>query len=107
MITSDDVLKALHRSTLIAELDDAEIDMLRGLLAMRRFEAGEFIAKPGACSLTDALLILVCGNIEVSAIVDGEPIRLYLTEPGDLARIISFAGSNIVSIDATIEARCD
>lgn len=107
MITADNVLRALHRSTLISELNDAETDILRGLLAVRRFDAGEFIARPGVSSLTDALLILVYGNIEVSAIVDGEPMRLRLTEPGDLARIISFAGSNIVSIDATIEVKED
>lgn len=107
MIANENILRALHRSTLIAELGESEIEVLRGLLTVRRYRAGEFIAKPGACVLQDALLILVEGDIDVSAVVDGEPMLLRLTEPGDLARIISFAGSNMVRIDATIEAKQD
>jgi CRP/FNR family transcriptional regulator, cyclic AMP receptor protein len=57
--------------------------------------------------LSDALLILVDGEIEVSATVDNEPMSLRLNKPGELARIISFVGSNIAKIEATIEVKKD
>ncbi len=105
MIANESILNALHRSTLIAELRDFEIQILIGTLTIKCYRAGEFIVKSGDHSLNDALLILVDGEIEVSAIVDNEPMGLLLKEPGDLARIISFVGSNISKIDATIEVK--
>lgn len=105
MIANESILNALHRSTLIAELRDFEIQILISALTIKCYQAGELIAKPGDHSLNDALLILVDGEIEVSAIVDNEPMGLLLKEPGDLARIISFVGSNISKIDATIEVK--
>ena len=107
MIIKENILKALHRSTLTAELRESEIEILLGLLTTRHYKAGEFISRPEGCSLKDALLILVEGRIEVRAIVDDEPMVMHLKDSGDLARIISFVGSNIVKIDATIEAKED
>jgi len=107
MISNENIIKALHRSTLVAELRESEIEILLGLLTTQHYKAGEFIAKPDSCSLKDALLILVEGKVEVSAIVDNEPMVMLLKDSGDLARIISFAGSNMVKIDATIEVKED
>lgn len=107
MITDENIITALHHSTLIAELRDSEIEILIGLLTIQRYKAGEFIAKPGDCPLRDALLILVEGKVEVSAIVDNEPMVMLLKDSGDLARIISFVGSNMMKIDATIEVKED
>lgn len=107
VITNDRIIKVLHHSTLIAELRDSEIEILIGLLTIQRYKAGEFIAKPGDRPLSDALLILAEGKVEVSAIVDNEPMSMLLKDPGDLARIISFVGSNMVKIDATIEVKED
>lgn len=107
LIANERILDALHQSTLIAELRDAEIKILVGLLAIKSYKAGQFIAKPGDYSLSDALLILVDGKIEVSAIVNNEPILMTLKESGSLARIISFVGSNMVKIDANIEVKED
>lgn len=107
MITNENIIKALHHSTLIAELRDHEIEILVDLLEIRHYQAGELIAKPGDSSLSDALLILVEGQVEVSAMVDNEPMVMHLKDPGDLARIISFVGSNMMKIDATIEAKED
>lgn len=103
LIANERILNALHQSTLIAELRDAEIQILVGLLTIKSYKAGQSIAKSGDYSLSDALLILVEGKIEVSAIVNSEPILMALKEPGNLARIISFVGSNMVKIDANIE----
>ena len=107
MISNENIIKALHRSTLVAELRESEIEILLGLLTTQLYKAGEFIAKPDGCSLKDALLILVEGKIEVSAIVDNEPMVMLLKDSGDLDRIISFVGSNMVKIDATIEVKED
>jgi CRP/FNR family transcriptional regulator, cyclic AMP receptor protein len=107
IIDFEKIIGALHHSTLIAELHDHEIETLVELLSIQSYKAGEFIAKPGDCSLSDALLILVEGKVEVRAIVDKEPMTMILNDPGELARIISFVGSNIVKIDATIEVKED
>ena len=105
MIADERILKALHRSALIAELRDVEIQVLMELLAIKRFSAGEFITQPNKLNLGDALLILVEGKIEVSAVVNDEPVSLLLKDAGDLARVISFVGSNMMKIDATIAVK--
>ncbi len=105
MINDGAALKALQRSKLTVELNDDEIITLFGLLDVQEYQAGSFIVKPGDRPLGDALLILVEGKIEVKAKVDNEPMVMNLTEPGDLARIISFVGSNITVIDATIKVQ--
>ncbi len=107
MITVASIKKTLDNSTLVAELREAEIEILLGLLTVRHYKAGEFISRPGDGELGDALLILAEGKIEVSAIVDDEPMVMHLKDPGDLARIISFVGSNLVKIEATIEVAED
>lgn len=107
MINNASIMKALHNSTLIAELREAEIEKLLTLLTVKHYRAGEFISKPGTCLLGDALLILTEGKIEVNAAVEDEPMVMHLKDSGDLARIISFVGSNIVKIDATIQAKED
>lgn len=107
MIANERILNALQQSTLIAELRDFEIQILIGLLTIQRYEAGQFIGKPSYTPLRDALLILVEGKVEVSAIVDNQPVTKLLKDPGDLARIISFVGSNMMKIDATIKVKED
>lgn len=107
MIANENIVKALHRSTLVTELSESEVEVLTGLLTLRRYKSGEFIARPGELHLGDALLILVEGEVEVNAIVDDMPVTLQLKDPGDLARIISFVGSSIMKIDATIVAKRD
>jgi hypothetical protein len=107
MIADERILEALQRSTLVAELRDVEIQVLMGLLTIKRYASGEFITKPDTPSLGDALLILVEGKIEVRAVVNGEPVSLLLKEAGDLARIISFVGSNLLKIDADIAVKQD
>ncbi len=103
MIVNESIIKALHRSTLVAEFRESEIGILLPLLTAQHYKKGEFIARPGKCALEDALLILVEGKVEVSARVEGEPMVMHLKDSGDLARVISFVGSNMMKIDATIE----
>jgi CRP-like cAMP-binding protein len=107
MIADERVLNALRHSTLISELRDTEIRILCGLLTLKSYQAGQSIAKPGGYSLGDALLVLVDGKIEVSAVIDGDPILMTLERPGDLARVISLVGSNMLKIDANIDVKHD
>lgn len=103
MIADERILNALQQSTLIAELRDFEIQILIGMLTIRQYQASDFITRSGDAPLGDALLILVEGKIEVSATVDNEPMSLMLNKPGELARIISFVGSDIAKIEASIQ----
>lgn len=103
MITNENIMKALYRSTLVSELRESEIEILKDLFIVKSYRAGEFIVKPGSRKLEDALLVLVEGRLEVSSMVDDEPMVLHLNQAGDLARVISFVGSNLMKIDANIE----
>lgn len=105
MIDESSMIKALERSTLIDELRDFEVRLLLEVLTKQRYGAGEFIAKHGDCPMRDALLILVDGCIEVSALVEGQPVILELKESGAIARVASFVGNPLSKIDAVIEVK--
>ncbi len=107
MIPDERVLKALHNSGLVENLRDFEINLLANLFTIQFFNVQEFILGPGGDSLKDALMILVEGEVEVSASVDNEPVLLHLETSGDLARIISFVGGNMMSISARIKVKKD
>ena len=106
MIPDDRILNALHNSGLVEDLRDFEVNILSSLFSFRYFEAREPFVKLDD-SLKDALMILVDGEVEVSAIVGNESVLLHLKEPGDLARIISFIGGNIVNVTASIRIKKD
>jgi len=103
MIPDDRVLRALHNSRLVENLRDFEINVLATLFTVQYFEVKELINELDDDSLKDALMILVEGEIKVSALVDNESVTLHLEEPGDLARIISFVGGDVMSISARIK----
>lgn len=103
-IPDDRVLRALHNSRLIENLRDFEVNVFAGLFTIHYFEVSELIAELDD-SLKDALMILVEGELEVNAMVGTESVLLHLKVPGDLARIISFVGGNIVNISARITVR--
>lgn len=107
MIPDERVLRALHNSRLVENLRDFEINVLTSLITVQCFEAKEFIVDLDDDSLRDALMILVEGDVEVSAMVDNEPVSLHLEAPGDLARIISFVGGNMMNISARIKVKRD
>jgi CRP-like cAMP-binding protein len=103
MIPDERVLIALHNSRLVENLRDFEINVLASLITIQYFEISEFNAELDDDSLKDALMILVEGDIEVSAFVGNEPVSLHLEVPGDLARIISFVGGNLMNVSARIK----
>jgi CRP-like cAMP-binding protein len=107
MIPDERVLKALHNSGLATGLRDFEINVLTSLITVQYFEIKELDAELDDDSLRDALMILVEGEIEVSAVVDDEPVSLRLEIPGDLARIMSFVGGNLMNISASMKIKKD
>jgi CRP-like cAMP-binding protein len=107
MIPDERVLRALHNSRLVDDLRDFEINLLTSLITVQYFEAKELIVDLDDDSTKDALMILVEGKIEVSAMVDKEPVSLHLEAPGDLARIMSFVGGDMMNISARIKVMRD
>jgi len=107
MIPDERVMKALFNSRLVENLRDFEIDVLASLFTIQYFEISEFNAELDDDTLKDSLMILVEGDIEVSAFVGNEPVSLHLEVPGGLARIMSFVGGNMMNISAKIKMRKD
>jgi CRP/FNR family cyclic AMP-dependent transcriptional regulator len=108
MIPDERVLRALHNSRLVENLRDFEINVLTSLITVQYFEARELVAElDDDDTLKDALMILVEGAIEVSAMVNNEPVSLHLATPGDLARIMSFVGGEMINISARIMVKRD
>lgn len=52
-------------------------------------------------------MILVNGDVEISAMVNDEPVSLHLESAGDLARVVSFAGGSNMNISAKVNVRQD
>lgn len=107
MIADKRLLGALHNSRLVKNLLDSEIHILTRLITVKYFEVKELNVELDDDPLKDALMILVEGEIEVSAMVGNEPVSLHLEAPGDLARIISFVGGNIMNVSAKIKVKKD
>lgn len=107
LIPDERILRALHNSSLVENLRDFEINVLISLLIVKYFEVKEFVVELDDASLRDALMILVEGEVEVSAKVDNEPVSLHLGAPGDLARVISFVGGNMMNISVRIKVKRD
>ncbi|MBI5429768.1 MAG: Crp/Fnr family transcriptional regulator [Nitrosomonadales bacterium] len=107
LITPDErILRALHNSRLAEGLSDPEISVLTRLITVQTFEVRE-LAELDDDPLKDALMVLVDGEVEINALVGNEPVSLHLVWPGDLARIVSFVGGNMMSLNSRIIVRRD
>ena len=107
MIPDERIMKALYNSGLVENLREFEVNVLAELITVQYFEVKEFAVELYDHQLKEALMILVQGEIEVSAMVNNEPVLLNLETPGDLARIISFVGSDMMNVSARINVRKD
>ena len=103
-VPEDRILRVLYNSHLVENLRDFEVNVLAGLFTIQHFEVGELAAETDD-SLKNNLMILVDGELEVNAMVGNESVMLHLKTPGDLARIISFVGGDIINISARITVR--
>jgi len=100
------VLTAVSQSKLAEDLQAEQIAVLMSLMTLHHCEVNGSSLELDGAVLQDALMVLVKGEIEITATVSHEHVALYLTEPGDLARIISFVGGD-VSIEAHISVKRD
>jgi CRP/FNR family cyclic AMP-dependent transcriptional regulator len=107
MIPDERIMKALYNSGLVENLRGFEINVLAELISVQYFEARESVVELHDHLLKEALMILVEGEIEVSAMVNNEPVLLNLETPGDLARIISFVGGDMMNVSARMKVRKD
>ncbi len=98
------LLTTLRHSKLSEDLSDAEVAILASLVTVVEYKADEVPVEMDSAALADSLLILVEGEIEVSAQVNNEPVFLHLDSPGDLARVMSFVGGT-VNIQASIKVK--
>ena len=105
MIPDERILKALYNSGLVENLREFEINVLAKLINVQYFEAKELAVELYDQLLKESLMILVEGEIEVSAMVNDEPVLLNLETPGDLARIISFVGGDMMNVSARIKVK--
>jgi CRP/FNR family transcriptional regulator, cyclic AMP receptor protein len=105
VIPDERILHALHNSGLVENLRDFEVNILASLITIQYFEVREIVAEPGYDTLKDSLMILVEGEIEVSAFVENEPVSLHLAVPGDMARIISFVGGDMMQVSSRIKVK--
>ena len=105
MIPDERILRALYDSGLVENLPEYEISLLAGLITVQYFEARESVVELYDPLLKEALMILVEGEIEVSAMVNNEPVLLNLQTPGDLARIISFVSNNLENVSARMKVK--
>lgn len=105
VLPDERILHALHNSGLVENLRDFEVNILANLITIQYFEVREIVAEPGHDALKDSLMILVEGEIEVSAFVENEPVALHLVIPGDMARIISFVGGDTMHVSSRIKIK--
>jgi CRP/FNR family cyclic AMP-dependent transcriptional regulator len=96
------LLDALRNSRLVDNLREFEFNILANLITVKYFEINELVVELEDDPLKDALMILVEGEIEVTALVGNEPVSIHLQTPGDLARVVSFVGGTIMNISARI-----
>lgn len=103
-MSKESVLAALRHSKLSEDLSDDEVSLLASLVIVHDYRVEDVPVEMDGEALADSLLILVAGEIEVSALVNNEPVFLHLDAPGDLARVMSFVGGK-VSIKAAINVK--
>lgn len=105
------ILMALRNSTLTEELRDAEIDILARIVEVHEYRAGEVIVSQAegnyASGLGETLMMLGCGEVEVTFATRGETAVLTLSEPGEVSTILGFVGGDISRVGVGAVARTD
>lgn len=105
IFSNNRILNALRASRIVDNLCESEINILAEIIDVQHLEAKEYIVKLNDYPLKDALMILIEGVIEISAMVNNEPVSLHLESPGDLARVISFMGDANINISARMNVK--
>ncbi len=105
--SNDQIMSALRKSTIVDNLQESEIRVLADLISGKYLEAKTYVAELEEDPFKDTLMILVEGEIVISATVNNEPVSLRLEAPGDLARVVSFVGGGNMKISARINVKKD
>lgn len=93
--------QVLKESFLGEELDEQDIEALRGLLEVRRVDAGETLVEEGDDD--PRLFLLADGRLEVLSAEEGKPERVHLMRPGEFAGTRAFVDA--MPRQATLRAR--
>ena len=97
----EDVVAALRRSRLFAELPDEDVDALARASRRVDLEPGEVLLEEG--SPPDAMFVVTSGELEVTRRATGSPLLLNVVGPGDLIGELGVAHGRPRS--ATVRAR--
>ena len=82
------------------DMDDSEIEALRGSIQMKEYEAGDIIFREGSSS---ELYIVVSGKVGVNKMTaEGDQYKIITLEKGNVFGIMSFLDE--INHDATIIA---
>jgi CRP-like cAMP-binding protein len=106
MMNLERIFSTVAHSRLAEDLRDEEIAILANLMTLQHYQINGAPLSLVSSDLQDALMIMMHGEIDISATVNHEHVALHLSAPGDLARVVSFVGGN-VSIEASITVLCD
>ncbi|MEK7788319.1 MAG: cyclic nucleotide-binding domain-containing protein [Planctomycetota bacterium] len=83
------------------DMDDSEIEALRGSIQMKEYEAGDIIFREGSSS--SELYIVVSGKVGVNKMTaEGDQYKIITLEKGNVFGIMSFLDE--INHDATIIA---
>ncbi|MBT9536557.1 MAG: cyclic nucleotide-binding domain-containing protein [Nitrospirae bacterium] len=93
--------KEIREIYLFNDMDDSEIEALRGSIQMKEYEAGDIIFREGSSS--SELYIVVSGKVGVNKMTaEGDQYKIITLEKGNVFGIMSFLDE--INHDATIIA---
>ncbi len=104
-ISHERVVEALDRSGLVHGWSRPQVDNLAGLAALRILSPGAHTDDRLDDASHDGLLILLDGDVEIDATIEGESFFLHLQACGDVARAASFSGSGTLRIRTRLTVR--
>lgn len=106
MSHDENILTTLRHCKLAEDLDAGQLSLLAELAHVRRYVLHNGELRMDGAILQDALVILVEGEIAINGTVDKAHVALDLSQPGDMARILSFVGGD-VEVAATLQIKRD
>ncbi|BAP88171.1 putative transcriptional regulator, Crp/Fnr family [Burkholderiales bacterium GJ-E10] len=99
------IVEALERSGLTQQLHRRQVECLADLVVIRDLDVGTVSDAMLEDETQDGLMILLDGDVEIEAMIEGESLSLHLTECGDVGRTASFAGGSSLQIRTHLTVR--
>lgn len=104
-VVSEAVFHALDRSGLTQQLHRLQVECLADLVVLRDLRPGTYSDAVLEDESSDGLMILLDGDVEIDAAVEGELFSRHLTECGDVGRTASFAADPSLQIRTHLTVR--